>query len=429
MIIEPFEQQLELIKHTLNDTTTVIVYGGGIRGGKTFGAFIADFLYLKKYPGSRAAVVRDSTPTLYRNTIPSYNKLTPVKQISNIQQLQTPIKYRNSELFFFGENYDHDKDLNRWKGLEVNLIHLEEFNELQEASFDKAIERAGAWIIPNQSNQPPPKIIATCNPSNGWVKDRIYDKWRNGTLPKGWVFIPALLEDNPHLSEQYKESLKNLPEKHYRVFVKGEWEALEIESLFAYEFDHAKHVSKEVIQIDKYHDLILSFDFNIANTCLVQQIIGNEWRVLQEYHLKGGLENVCRQIKEDYDIYYPNYIINGDASGRSGSALTAGNANAYEIIRSVFDMSVKEVVRYVPLANPSHKNSYLLFNTILKNMGFRVNPTCKGFIKDLQNVQVKTQPSFVINKKDESLTHFLDPVRYTANSMLHHKLQELGIPN
>jgi hypothetical protein len=312
--------------------------------------------------------------------------------------------------------------------LEVNLIHLEEFNELQEASFDKAIERAGAWIIPNQKDQPPPKIIATCNPSNGWVKERIYDKWRNGTLPKGWVFIPALLEDNPHLSEQYKESLKNLPEKHYRVFVKGEWEALEIESLFAYEFDHAKHVLKAPLTIDPYYELILSFDFNIANTCIVQQIVGNEWRVLAEYHLKGGLEAVCRAIKEDWDIYNPQYIINGDASGRSGSALTAGNSNAYEIIRSVFNMSVREVVRYVPMANPSHKNSYLLFNTLLKNISFKINPTCKGFIKDLQNVQVKSLPTFSINKKDESLTHFLDPVRYTANSMLSYKLNELGIP-
>ena len=49
-----------------------------------------------------------------------------------------------SELIFMAESYDDDKDLNRFRGLEVNGAGLDEVNELQEPTFYKVQERIGS---------------------------------------------------------------------------------------------------------------------------------------------------------------------------------------------------------------------------------------------------------------------------------------------
>ena len=48
----------------------VILYGGAIRGGKTFWGLGTLIIYCKMFPGSKWIVVRDSIETLKRNTLP-----------------------------------------------------------------------------------------------------------------------------------------------------------------------------------------------------------------------------------------------------------------------------------------------------------------------------------------------------------------------
>ena len=122
-----------------------------------------------------------------------------------------------SQIMFMAESFDGDKELNKFRGLEINGAGIDEVNEIQEVTLNKVIERSGSW---NGAGHVPVKIAMTCNPTHGWVKSRIYDKWETNTLPEGWVYIPAKLTDNPYLSPDYIESLKkNMPEYEYQVFV------------------------------------------------------------------------------------------------------------------------------------------------------------------------------------------------------------------
>ena len=73
------------------------------------------------FPGSKWAIVRDSLQTLKRTTIPSFKKVCPDDYIKNFNQEMQVVTFHNgSQILFFGENYADDKDLNRFKGLEVN---------------------------------------------------------------------------------------------------------------------------------------------------------------------------------------------------------------------------------------------------------------------------------------------------------------------
>lgn len=211
----------------------LLAMGGGIRGTKTFTMLIAVTILCKLFPGSRWAIVRKDLPTLRRNTIPSITKINMMSGgfWGEVKQGTWTYTCKNgSEVILFPESFSTDPDLDRWKGLEVNGIILEEANELNEASKNKAIERAGAYTIPDPAragrpalNQPKPFVACTFNPCFNWPKTTFFDPYVTGTLPSNVFYQPATLADNPWASGDYRESLKSLPETEYRRFVLGDW--------------------------------------------------------------------------------------------------------------------------------------------------------------------------------------------------------------
>lgn len=422
-VIRPTAKQIEAKKIATDPEKQIILYGGAIRGGKSYWLILMLHSYCILYKGSKWLLIRQSLPTLRRTLIPTFNKLFDEGISAYIrdynQQTQT-VTYKNgSQIIFMAENYDHDKELNRFKGLEINGAGIDEINEIREETFNKIIERAGSNIL---EFDVPIKILATCNPSHNWVKEKFYDRWANNMLPKSWAYIPAKITDNPYVPESYLISLQeNLPNLMYQKFVDGDWDIIENDAPFADNFSYEKHVSDETI-FNPDRDIYLCFDFNITNTCLIIQTFDKSIRIIKEYHVKGwDLERLCLEIKTDY----PNslFLINGDASGRSRSALTSGNVSAYQIIKSkliLLDTQIR-----VPSANPSHINSRILTNVAFKNMDVKIHPDCRGLIRDLQCVKIVDGGK--IDKSDEGLTHWLDPFRYHLHYEHYYIIRHLGI--
>lgn len=230
MTFEATDVQVRLWKTITDGRSLYIGFGGGIRGTKTFGCLAALLTLCRVFPGSRWAVVRKDLPTLRRNTLPSYNKLRREHFpgfAGEVNQSEWSATCSNgSQILFFPESADTDPELDRWKGLEVNGFLLEEADELQEKSFHKAMERAGAWIMPEGQRQPPPYIFATFNPCANWPKHVFYEPWKLGTLAAPYAFIPATQADNPFVPEAVRSAWKNLPEQEYKRFVQGDWDTL-----------------------------------------------------------------------------------------------------------------------------------------------------------------------------------------------------------
>ncbi|MDD2869656.1 terminase family protein [Neomegalonema sp.] len=222
VIFEATKKQAEFIEAVFSGKYKYLLFGGAIRSGKTFTGLGIIFILSRMFPGSRWAVVRRDLPVLRQNVYPTYNKIKPDFAGEMNQSTWTSRCKNGSEIIFFPESYDKDKDLNRFRGLEVNGFLLEEANELQEVTFYKCIERAGAWQI-KKGEQPPPLIIMTCNPSDNWVKRIFYDNYIKDMLKEPYYFLPATILDNPHITEDYKESLKSLPPREYKRFVEGDW--------------------------------------------------------------------------------------------------------------------------------------------------------------------------------------------------------------
>lgn len=188
---------------------------------------------------------------------------------------------------------------------------------------------------------------------------------------------------------------------------------------FFYAFKREKHVSEEAIYKD-YLDLHVCLDFNIANTAVLIQSEEEEINVIDEIRNSDwDLEMTLQAVREKYPNAF--IVINGDASGSAGSALTQGNISAYDIVASELDLRYEQF--HVPKANPSHLNSYILSNNVLKRAKFRVHPLCVGVIRDFEQVRVLQKTGkFQIDKSDESLTHYSDTVRYYIQAEQQHYL-------
>ena len=75
VLFEPSPKQTEFIEAVLSGDYRVVLFGGAIRGGKTYAGLGTVLLLCKFYPGSIWAVVRDTLQTLRQTTIKSFKKI------------------------------------------------------------------------------------------------------------------------------------------------------------------------------------------------------------------------------------------------------------------------------------------------------------------------------------------------------------------
>lgn len=332
-------------------------------------------------------------------TIPSFRKLEP----SGILK-QSPYEYTHpngSVILFKSENYAQDKDLDWMKGLEVNGFLFEEINECQEKSLNKAFERAGAWVIPNTDFQPNPIILATCNPTFGWVKTLVYDKWKTDSLPGKWLYIPSKITDNvdkdgkSNLPAAYLESLQNMPKFEYMVYVEGNWDIqLKTGGEFYKQFEIAKHVRHCSYRPEL--PLHISWDDNVNPylPCGIFQLEGNAVYMIDE--ITGVTPNntitgVCKEIKRKYPAHKSGMFIYGDATANKSDTKIEHGHNFYTLIMK--ELSGYKPVNRVATSNPSVVMRGNWINSVfegIQGLEFYISENCKTAIGDF--VMLKEAP-------------------------------------
>lgn len=391
VLFESFPKQDEFLEAVFGGKHNFILYGGAIRGGKTFAGLGALLLLCKVYPKSKWVVVRNTLQTLKLNTIPSFRKICPIAFIKSYNQDTQTVTFTNdSQIIFLGENYADDKDLNRFKGLECNGFLLEEINELQQKTFFKAIERAGSHILPKQ---PRPLILATCNPTNNWVKELVYDKWKLNGLPDNWLYIPSKITDNPFIPEDYKQSLKSMPPYEYEVFVNGNWDLQERTGAEFYKyFSLDKHVKPCHYNPDL--PLHLSWDENV-NPYLplgIFQIQGKEIRVIDLIlgrNPNNTIRDVCKEFIFKYKDHKAGVFVYGDATSQKEDVKQEKGYNFFSVVLK--ELAKFSPIKRVPQSNPSVVMRGQFINGIFWNnfneITFKVAPHLKEAINDFTNTK------------------------------------------
>lgn len=284
------------------------------------------------------------------------------------------------------EGFDTDKELNRFRGLEINGAFIDEINEIQEATFDKIIERAGSWF---HSPSCPIKILASCNPTQGWVKKRFYEPFQSNTLPAGIAYVPAKIFDNPYIPENYFNSLKLLPRFQYEVFVEGNWDiSLKVGGEFYKCFELDKHTGKTTY--NKELPLHISWDDNVNPylPCGIFQIKGTEIFMVDEIageNPNNTVKAVCNEIIRRFQGHNAGMFIYGDATAKKEDTKLEKGHNFYRLITDHL-RQFKPQLRVLK-SNPSVAMRGNWLNTCFENNigGVKIifGTNCKRTINDL----------------------------------------------
>jgi hypothetical protein len=442
--VSNFPKAGEFLNACLSQQYFVVCYGGAIRGGKTFSSLGALVLLHKMFPGSRSVIVRDTLETLKKNTLPSLTKAFPSNFIKDFNGTDYQWRFTNgSNCMFMSENADRDPDMDRWNGLEYNFILLEQAEELREKTFFKAIERAGSYVLPGGLKQPRPIILITVNPTDTWVRKLFYEPYMNGTLPEGWLYIPARIDDNPHIPDSYKESLlqmKIVNPIHYERFVGGNWDVKEATGNEFYPgFNRSVHVLPTPYLPNV--PIMQGWDANaLPYSHMLQCQPHREGGILTlrffyEYALtppRSGLRNTGKQFLLDRKAnswQSSPVFLTGDASLRNRKVGEESGSNFEDVQAAVLPALHGSSADLWPKKNAGVMRRGDFLNFLLRgglpNVRVQIDPALVKLIEDLEQVQkgVEGKVKRRINDKElgasyEPLGHASDNLDYVCTTLL-----------
>ena len=228
-----------------------------------------------------------------------------------------------------------------------------------------------------------------------------------------WASFNLSTYNNPYISNDAIEEAKStMDELSFRCEILAE-DVNIANNPFAYAFDENKHV--KTCQFDQLHPLYLSFDFNVDPiTCLAIQHINGCIKVIKEFELKNSdIYALCDVIIATF----PNasFIITGDATGASRSALTSGNYGYYDVVKLKLNLSNHQMRQ--PAFNPSISDTRVLLNSLLQNYCFQIDPSNKATIRDLLYVEVDGEGDIIKDRRTEvRKADLLDCLRYYCNT-------------
>ena len=424
-------KQTQAYKLALYSDKNIILFGGAIRGGKTYCLLLTFISLASKYKNSRWVIIRESLPTLQKTTLVTFNELLKQgldEHIKDFNRSTNTVTFKNdSQIIFMSESYDQDKELNRFRGLECNGFGLEEVNELREETFNKCIERSGSWL---HAGQIKPLIFSTCNPTNGWVKDLFYNRWVENNLPGKWSYIPSLISDNTYLPQSYIDSLKeNMTPQDYRKFVEGDWNIYKVSNAFATQFDELRH-SNNIAEFDTNKQLVISIDFNLNPFAVTfyhyfNDVNGYNCYQIDEAEIVGGnIPKMIELIRQRYNNQLPNCLLTGDAMGKRGDISQRDNASYYMQLMKGLGISERQLKIS---GNPTHENSRADVNYFLYHFkNFYINPKCKNSIYDLKYVECDDGGKIKKSNRKElnQRADYLDTFRYFVNNIAYKWIEQ-----
>lgn len=246
-----------LAMEQFNDPQVVsIVFGGGAGGGKSFLIGLLVAIACKKYPGTRWGLARKELKSLKQTTLATLiSKVHRVLGISEndykLNLLDSTLEYTNgsSILLLDLTAKPSDPEMESLGSLELTGAFVDEVGEVNKKAYNILESRVNRWM--NDEYNITGKVVASCNPSPGFVRQEYYDKynhlgggrvqrWKSGNvyvngarLDAYSVYIRSTVLDNPFIDQNYVEGLKRLPPQERKRLLDGNWDYMdEDDSLF-----------------------------------------------------------------------------------------------------------------------------------------------------------------------------------------------------
>lgn len=197
-------------------------YGGAAGGGKSDALLMAALQYVDR-PGYAALILRRTFKQLG----------LPGAIMARAKQWllgRSGVHWNDDEKTFsfagggtltFGY-LENENDVYRYQGPEFQFVGFDELTQFAESQYRYLFSRTRRLVEAGV----PVRMRSASNPGgvgHAWVKKRFIDARKPGV-----VFIPAKLDDNPHLDRaEYVQSLSELDETLQAQLLDGDWGAFE----------------------------------------------------------------------------------------------------------------------------------------------------------------------------------------------------------
>lgn len=371
-------KQAEAWFRLTDSTTTEIFYGGAAGGGKSYLGCIWHVYNRTTYPGSRGLIGRAKLSALEQSTLVTLFKVCEqmgykmgVHYQYNSQK--HVINWANGsqsilkDLFL----YPSDPDFISLGSTEYTDAFIDEGAEITQKAFDIVNSRI-RWKLNEYGLIP--KVLVTCNPSPGWIKDHYLidpDTGDSIRLKPYQKFVRALVTDNPDAEfvKLYSTQLEKMHSEYDRErLLYGNWDVeRDVSNPFAFQWSTPDHTGTEAIfQPEKR--IYASIDFNLNPFCVT---FWHNWEDQYGYHLhgfdeasidNGSIQAMISLIRTRFGPFLYNLVITGDSMGSNRDIGKVDNSSHYmEIIKG---LGLSESQLQVP-HNPTHVNSRADVNSLL----------------------------------------------------------------
>lgn len=295
---KPTEKQTEALRRLEFE----ILFGGSRGGGKTDTGMVW-LLYDKDHPKYRALVIRKNADDL-KDWIDRAGRMfrpTGAVIVGNPPEVRFP----SGAIIRTGHLKD-DSAYMKYQGHEYHKMVMEELTQIpSEKLYLQLIASCRSTV-----SEIKPQVFATTNPDgpgHKWVKARFVTVTKPGVpyldpvTGSGRIFIPAKIEDNPHLMEKdprYVRMLDGLPDGLKQAWRDGSWDELYVEGAY-YKDEIVKARKEGRIKLVPHDPALLVhtvWDLGISDSMTIGfwQRISNEMRLVDYY--------------EQTDVGFPHYI-------------------------------------------------------------------------------------------------------------------------
>jgi predicted phage terminase large subunit-like protein len=238
-----------------------VFFGGSAGGGKSSALLMAALQYVD-HPNYRALLLRRTFADLNQpGALIDRSKQWLMNTDAKWNQSSKEWRFPSGAVLKFGY-LDVDNDKYQYQGTEFHFIGFDELTHFLEPMYNYLFSRIRQT---GTGPQIPLRMRAAGNPGgvgHEWVKKRFKtDVEKDPALLKDRIFLPAGLDDNPHLAtEEYEKMLELLDPVTRAQLRYGDWDIAEQGNLFRAEYFDGRLIDQvphgvEIIRKVRYWDL------------------------------------------------------------------------------------------------------------------------------------------------------------------------------
>ena len=310
-------KQNEAAYYLKDNITTEVLYGGGAGGGKSALGVLWLMDMCTNYPDTRWLMGRSKLKSLKETTLNTFFELSTKLGLSKLWEYKAQsgviLCHNGSEILlkdlFY---YPSDPNFDDLGSLEISGAFIDEVNQINIKARNIVKSRI-RYRLDEYGLMP--KMLMTCNPSKNWVYKDYYKPYKDKQLPKHRMFIPSLLEDNPHISKHYKDNLENIDEVSKQRLLYGNWEyddnpakMINYENILALWSNQAekgqKYITCDVARMGNDKSVIMLWD----------GLVVEEVKIIDKSDLQF-LGNAIKEIKHRWNVANSNIIVDEDGVG------------------------------------------------------------------------------------------------------------------